>query len=468
MEIIHDHDPAALAGRLAKHHAVSGAPMAELEWLARHGELRRYERGDVAASQNVDAPDLILVLAGCIAVTIQQGTGTRHTMESRAGGVTGVLPYSRMGRPLADAIATEPTEVLAVEKARIPEMIRECPTVTAIFVHVMLDRARRMTAANWQDEKMMSLGRLAAGLAHELNNPASAATRSAKRLRETTGELAEAARELGAATAGQPDESEIRAWIADIRLGASAALSAMERADREDEMSGWLAGRGLDVDQAASLVDAGLTPDSLAQLEKISGASRIPVVLRLVSAIAASGSLLDDVERSTTRVHDLVSAVRRFAWLDRSLANEPTFVGDGLTDTLAVWRSRAALKAIAVRLEVQPGLPTVIGNAGLLNQVWSNLIENAIDAAPSSGAVEVTARLEGGRIAVRFIDNGPGIPPDVQARMFDPFFTTKGVGQGIGLGLDIARRVVLMHEGGIEVRSQPGRTELLVTLPAET
>ena len=468
MQIIHSPELAALVGRLRTHRAVGDAPVAELEWLARHGELRRYERGDVAASKEVDASDLLLVLSGCIAVTIQQGTGARHTMESRAGGVTGVLPYSRMSRPLADAIATEPTEVLALDRARIPELTRECPSVTANFVHVMLDRARRMTAANWQDEKMMSLGRLAAGLAHELNNPASAATRSAERLRDTIGDLAEAAQAVGAAMAGQPGEADIRQWVANAPVRASLPLSAMERTDREEAIAEWLAVRQLDGGLAAQLVDAGLTPVALAELEGVAGVATTRVVLRWVSATASAESLLDDVERSATRIHDLVSAVRRFAFLDRSLASEPTFVGDGLADTLAVWRARAALKSIVMQLDVQPDLPAVTGNAGLLNQVWSNLLENAIDAAPAGGRVDVTARREGGTIAVGFIDNGPGIPPEIQSRMFDPFFTTKGVGQGLGLGLDIARRVVLMHDGGIEVRSQPGRTELLVTLPAAT
>jgi signal transduction histidine kinase len=189
--------------------------------------------------------------------------------------------------------------------------------------------------------------------------------------------------------------------------------------------------------------------------------------LRSVAAGYTARSLASDIERAASRIYELVSAVKRFTYMDRATVSEPSSVAQGVTDTVAVLASKAKAKSASVRLDIPEDLPLVRAYGGELNQVWSNLLENALDAVPDmTGEVVVTAAREGDRVVVRVIDNGPGMTPEVRGRIFDPFFTTKPMGQGTGLGLDISRRIVHRHEGQIEVQCEPGRTEFRVTLPA--
>jgi len=192
----------------------------------------------------------------------------------------------------------------------------------------------------------------------------------------------------------------------------------------------------------------------------------LDAVLHWVSSEFTTRSLTIDVRRASRRIHDLVSSVKRFTYLDRT-ASAATDVGQGVTDTIAVLAHKAKAKSVGIKLDIPPTLPRIPGFAGELNQVWSNLLENALDAVPDGGEVAVSVRVEGEAMVVRVVDNGPGISPDVQLRMFDPFFTTKPIGQGSGLGLDIALRIVRGHSGEIVVDSRPGRTELRVALPLE-
>ncbi len=208
----------------------------------------------------------------------------------------------------------------------------------------------------------------------------------------------------------------------------------------------------------------------LEALDRLAGVVRPAVlgsVLRTVAADASVRSLAKEIDLAGTRISDLVTAVRGFARVDHEAsAPEPVDLAEGLAQTLAVLRGKARGKGVRLTIDVVPGTPPVRGVAAELNQVWANLIDNAIDAAPPSGSVTVTARLEKGAVVVRVIDDGPGIPPEVRDRIFDPFFTTKDVGKGTGLGLDIVRRLVVRHDGDIEVQSRPGRTEFIVSLPA--
>jgi signal transduction histidine kinase len=191
------------------------------------------------------------------------------------------------------------------------------------------------------------------------------------------------------------------------------------------------------------------------------------VVLRWLGAVNNVRTLAAEVERATTRIHNLVSSVKRFTYMDRGIAPEPTDITQGLNDTVAVLSTKAKAKSVAIRMDIAPQLPRVMANPGELNQVWSNLIENAIDALPEGGAGElrVVARAAGKEVAVCVIDNGPGVPADLQQRIFEPFFTTKPIGQGTGMGLDIALRVVRQFGGSILLDSKPGRTEFHVSLP---
>jgi len=454
-----------LVDRLAEHKILGAAPRDELAWLASHGSLRQLSTGDVLSAKGAKVAGMFALLSGRIAIFVDRGTGLKKVTEWRAGEVIGLLPYSRLVSPPGDTVAQEPTEILQVPREDLREMTRECYEVTSILVHSMIDRVRVFNSSELHDEKMVSLGRLSAGLAHELNNPASAIQRSAALLKHRLEDSERAARELGSA---RLTESQL-AVIDGIRTscagsGESGVLSPIEEAEREDAIADWLADRGLDTGLSETLAETAL---SLEALNRLASAVQGPL-LNTVLRWAAAGHTLrlaSEIQDASTRISELVLAVKGFTHMDQATVAEPVDLLKGLSDTVAVLKTKARAKSAAVAIDVESGLPRVLGFAGELNQIWANLIDNALDAVSNSGRVDVLANRDGHRVIVRVIDNGSGILPAIRERIFDPFFTTKPMGQGTGLGLDIVRRLVRHNDGEIAVESEPGRTEFRVLLP---
>ena len=230
-------------------------------------------------------------------------------------------------------------------------------------------------------------------------------------------------------------------------------------------MASWLARRSLRGVTADELAETALSVKDLDELAAALGDEALPFGLRSLAAGHRTRVLASEVEIAANRIHSLVAAIKGFTYMDQSNVPKPVAIGQGLADTMAVLGAKARGKSVSVSIQVPDDLPPVGGLGGELNQVWANLLDNAIDAAPESGHVEVTAAGAAKSVVVRVVDDGPGIPPEQAERIFEPFFTTKPVGAGTGLGLDIARRIVRQHDGQIEVDSRPGRTEFRVILP---
>jgi signal transduction histidine kinase len=457
----------SIVERLAAHKTLGGVPRQELEWLAAHGRMQSYDVGEVIVPPGETVVDMVIIFEGHATIYIDRGSGRRKFMEWRGGDVTGLLPYSRMVRAPGSSVIEEQSVGLLINKNCFTEMIHECPHVTEILVHIMIDRARQFTSTDWQDEKMMSLGKLAAGLAHEMNNPASAIARAAKSLEEGLTELEDAGYALGTMKLADNVYDEVeRLRAGSVMSRSTGVFSAIEAADREDELAAWLDAHKIDVGAAQALVESGITTEALDDLAKMLQGDTLATAVRWIAAGYTTRSLAGDIERASSRIHQLVSAIKRFTYMDRATVSEPTSVVQGLTDTVFVLSSKAKAKSAMVKLDIADNLPMVRSFGGELNQVWSNLVENALDAIHEGGEVVVSARCENNRVVVRVVDNGPGIPPDIEKKIFDPFFTTKQVGEGTGLGLDISRRIVRTHEGSIELESRPGRTEFRVLLPA--
>jgi signal transduction histidine kinase len=458
-----------LLDRLAGHKSLAGTPRDQLAWLAAHGHLLRFEAGAVVPrTQPVDS--LWIVLTGYLSIRVQRSTGSRKVLEWRAGDFAGFLPYSRLRASPGDVTAEEATEVLSVHRDHFREMARECHELTTVLVHAMLDRARVFQKSeDLHDEKLKSLGRVSAGLAHELNNPASAVIRTAEALSNRLAELELVSRALGMARLPETQLAALdRAKTMCVDVATTTILSPVERADREEILEDWLGQQGLDQTLAESLVDTPLDVDVLNELKRDLDADALDLVIRYLGMSCSTRRLAQEIERAASRIFTLVAAVKRFTYRDQPAVPEPVDIARGLSDTVAILGAKARARSVGVKLDMAPALPQVQGYGGELNQVWLNLIDNAIDAAPSSGQVEVTARHEGDSVVVRVADNGPGIPQELRDDLFDPFFTTKPVGQGQGLGLSTARALIEHHKGAIDFQSHPGRTEFAVTLPIIT
>ena len=455
---------ADLLARLAQHRTLGSAPPRELEWLADHGELRHFDRGEAAVRKGQPLDSLWILLSGHYVFYVDRGRGPRKVFEWRAGDVSGRLPYSRMTTPPGEAVIVEASDVLMIHSRHFPELVRECPDVTATLVHVMLDRARAFTSSALHDEKMVSMGRIAAGLAHELNNPASAAARSAKLLADAITEAELRSRSIASAHLTDA-QFEVIDRVRSTCANASAALTPIERADREDELAAWLQAHGVDEDAAAALVDTGVTSQALDPLAASVQGPALDAALRWIAACCTIRMLAADVEKASSRMHDLVGAVKRFTYMDRQQAPEAVDIAPGVRDSVALLAHKARRKSVAITVMLDSGLPPVRAIGSDLNQVWTNLLDNAIDAVPDSGRVEISADVNPGFVVVRIVDDGPGIPPEIRDRIFDPFFTTKPVGEGTGLGLEIARRLVQRNGGDLELESRPGHTEFRVAVP---
>jgi signal transduction histidine kinase len=396
---------------------------------------------------------------------MNKGGVWRRVTESGPGKVHGAVPYSR-GRTSAGRIAIEDDATLLVfRRALFTDLIRQCPALTGALVHEMIDRARTGRAAELHDERMESLGRLASGLAHELNNPASAASSSALSLAGLLDDAENAARDLARARLSD-DQLEVLDAVRTAFAAPAPPCGALERADRENVFADWFECQGIECANADALAASSVGVVDLDRLAAAIPPPALDAAIRSIASGRAARAVAEQMAAATGRIHDLVGAVKRFTFMDRESVPSDIDVAQGLADTLVMLEHKSRTKSVAVRLEVAPHLPRVFGFGSEINQVWEKLIDNAIDAAGRGGHVTVAATSRGDSIVVQVTDDGPGISEEHRARVFDPFFTTKPVGQGTGLGLDLARRVVDFHHGTLDFTSEPGQTVFRVQLPA--
>ncbi len=440
------------------------ATRAELEWIAARSEIRSFAVGTTIFEAGSIVSEMYVLLTGHAGIYSVAPGGERRLLDLRTGHVLGAIPYSRLSEAPASVVAEEDVQALVMARTQFPDLVRECPNVTESLVHYMLDRVRLYHGARLNEDRLQSLGRLASGLAHELNNPASAATRHALSLAELLDSGEAAARVLAAA---HLDAAQLEAVDAIRRkcANASRSSSALAAADREDDIADWLKRHNIDRHLAEPLASCEVDAAALDQLASAIPEASLGATLAWVASGIASRALVRELGTATGRIHDLVASVKGFTFMDRDSVSIDVDIARGLADTMAVLQNKARAKSVEMRLEVAGDLPCVHGYGSEINQVWEKLIENAIDAAPNQGSVTIIATSRGDSVVVRVMDDGTGIPAEHRARIFDPFFTTKGVGQGTGLGLDLARRVVHAHHGDIDFTSQPGRTVFRVRLP---
>ena len=446
----------------------------QLAWIAERSEDVTLTPGEVSMVEGAPADHLYMLLAGEIEGRREKAPGDDRVFTARAGEVSGVLPFSRMTHFPLTGRATRPSRVVRFPKVLFRELLARVPELEERLVAVMTDRVRETTRRDERHEKLMALGKLSAGLAHELNNPAAATRRAAADLKDRLGAMRRAAAELAARGLTNEDRGVLceLADAAESRAAAAAAAAAplapLERADRESAVGEWLEERGVERSWllASTFVAAGLAPDDLAAL-----AARLPpeaaaaALVWLEGGLAAS-ALVADIENASRRISELVGAVKSYSHMDRGTGRSAVDLGREIDSTITMLSYKARQKGIVIARDYDPALPPVEAYAGELNQVWTNLLDNALDAAPQGGHVGVRTARANHWVLVEIRDDGPGIPPELQGRIWEPFFTTKPVGEGSGLGLDIARRIVVHSHGGeLTVESAPGDTRFVVRLP---
>ena len=459
-----------IAAALERITPLQGLPFEDRLWLAQHGEEVIAQPGDILFEEGQPADRMILILKGEIHVRRQRG-GPMELFIGRTGQMTGLLPFSRMKASGGQGFAVSPVWALLVNKDQFPAMLEAIPSMAQRVVSTLLDRVREVTRIEQQAEKLGALGKLAGNLAHELNNPASAAQRAAASLVMELRANRENRFKLVNLCLTEEQIRGIEAWEQKV-LGRSTrheTRDAGEQIQLEEDLRSWLTKLPCDTawEVAAQLAEQRTTVADLEELRNLMGPGEAGISLQFFARYLRSTRSVDTLLNSTARIFDLISAVKAYSYMDRAPILEVD-VPAGLDATIQMLQSR--MKNIEIERHYDADLPRISAYGSELNQVWTALIENALDALEETshgGKLKLTCRLEGEMMLVEIWDTGPGIPPELQDRIFEPFFTTKAPGQGLGLGLDNAMRIVRKHRGHLSVRSDPGSTCFRVRLPLD-
>jgi signal transduction histidine kinase len=438
---------------------------AEYEWLANHGTEVFAESGAVVFREGEPANKMTVLLQGEIYVRREHG-GPAALFIGRSGQITGLLPFSRMKAYGGLGYTSAASWWLEFDRSLFPEMVRTIPTITERVVGILLDRVREITRMEQQSEKLNALGKLAGNLAHELNNPASAAQRSAAGILEELRVYGHERFNLGRLCLDAAKTEKVLDWEDQLRAEAKrlGTPAETEQTRREDEIVRWLQQHEIQESWhiAPELAEFGVVPGQLEALTGFLDPGAIAVVLSQFTSSLRTERIAEAMLDSTARIFDLIRAIKDYSYMDQMPIQEVD-VPQGLENTLAMLASR--LRQVDVIRDYEPNLPCVSAYGRELNQVWTALIENALDAVQDKGEIKLIVRTGGDMLLVEIWDNGPGIPVELQARIFEPFFTTKAPGSGLGLGLDVVSRIVRMHRGFVTVQSKPGSTCFQVRLP---
>ena len=445
-------------------------PEPALEWLLDKSECNIYSAGEYIFKPDTPADYMIIMLEGEYVVQFPRDGELQEVGKFGKGRITGVLPFSRMKTTSAFGRALTEVHTIQLHRKHFAEMVAVSYQMTQNLVGMMSNRIRDFTGRQYQNEKLLALGKLSAGLAHELNNPASAMVRSAKELRGKVHASPEKFKAtITMRVTGDQVDGINKILFDKIANGPDNDLSTLEKADLEDEILDWLDDNDIDngEDIAETFSDYHITPDDLEEIQEILGTNSIGPVIKWMESTLSLERLVAEIGEAADRISSLISSVKSYSHMDRGAAMEETNIHDGIISTIIMLKHKIKKKQIILDKNFDHDLPLFKAFVGDLNQVWTNIIDNAIFAMEPGGTLSIKTYRDRHFICVEISDTGKGIPEDVVNKIFDPFFTTKKIGEGTGMGLDIVKKIISNHRGDISVESRPGKTTFTICLPTK-
>ncbi|MBE0572295.1 MAG: GHKL domain-containing protein [Ignavibacteriaceae bacterium] len=451
--------------------ALSDLPDEHLQWILDNSRSIEYEDGELVAKTGDPAEWMFFITEGRIDYyrDINGRLVFYHyfTNDADSGGVTGLLPYSRMKVYAGNSVVVGKLRGIQIHKDHFQELEQLNPDFIQRLISYMTERARSFATTQMQHEKVSALGNLAAGIAHELNNPASAINRISYELTNRLFLNIELTEKILRQNINANHIKHLREKIEAKEITSKQKLSALQRMKNEDGLMEWLEAKGLPTDQQVveTFIEAGFNYEDLETLSNKVPTDELVQILLWVENLLSSQRIIKDLAEASTRISTLVGAIKSHVHMDRTNEKQHTDIHKDIENTLTLLGHKLREKNISVKKSFCKNLENVPAYIGELNQVWTNIIDNAIYALNKDGEITIETTCDTKNVYVKIIDNGSGIPAEIQSRIFDPFFTTKTVGEGTGIGLDLVNRIIKHHSGEIKVHSKPGRTEFHVCLP---
>ena len=464
--------PADLLQQLRTFDIFEGVDDPALQWLIDESTYVMYPKASMMFETGEKVDHMQVMLRGGFVIRRDDDGRKQELGIWKAPYVVGILPFSRMKETASEGLCLEDTYVLLLHKDCFVEMVNTSYTLTQALVSVMTNRVRDFQQMRLMDEKLMALGKMSAGLAHELNNPASAMVRGSRELQKHLVQTPERFKSVVTMRVTVESVDEVNTVLFGRIAHAKDAeeLSLMEREERTDELTDWFEDHGVgEVDRIVdTFVDYDFEPEHLDAIARVIPPEAVEPVMRWIETNLTTETLVDEIQTASGRIAELVKSIKTYSHMDQEPSLEMVDVHEGIKSTVTMLTHMIKKKNVTLCKDLAHDLPRVKALAGELNQVWTNLISNAVDALPDRGGdLIIRTFRERDCVCVEVEDNGPGIPADIQTRVFEPFFTTKGIGEGTGMGLDIVRRVIDHHNGSVQLQSEPGRTVFRVCFPVQ-